>query len=146
MPCQPNDVQKRPDSTASGKSRSQIADMDEVGMEEGIGEEGPDLGAETAGEAPASELRGVVARRNEGEIQQEIEVLVIRQHPLAAGLDEDKHHDDLQGVSGTVRPSALAVLRLTRTARCPPGTRSAVMHFYSVWCFRNRLLDRVNVI
>ena len=68
--------------------------MRDVGMDQCVADEGPDLRSDAAGHAAFQQHRGVVARRNEREQQQKLKILVEAQDEGAHGVDagEDRQH------------------------------------------------------
>ena len=67
------------------------ADMEEVGVEERVGEERPQIGAEAAGKRTAGNEIDVVARRNEGEGQQKAHIFGVGQNQHAQRMHEHQH-------------------------------------------------------
>ncbi len=62
-----------------------------VGMDQRIGDEGPDLGAETALQRATEHDLGVVARRDEGKGKQELDVLIVAQQQRAHSMQQRQH-------------------------------------------------------
>ena len=74
------------------------AEMGPVGMDQRIGDEGPNLGAEAARQRAAEHDRGVVARAGmKREAEQELDVLIVAEQQRAHGMNERQqcqHRDD----------------------------------------------------
>ena len=65
--------------------------MQQVGVDEGVAEESPYVGAEAAGETAGQ--TGVIARRNEGKDQEKLRVLRFGEDPHAQRMNEQQHDD-----------------------------------------------------
>src|SRR5258705_2641434 len=71
--------------------------MHGVAVDECVGDEGPDIGAPPARQRPVHRNRRVVARRDEGEGEQKIDILVTCEQIAAREMHEhahDNHRDD----------------------------------------------------
>ncbi len=67
--------------------------MHQIGVNERVGEKGPQIGGEAARKGARDAGIGAIARRNERKGQKEIDVLVVRQHEHAQGMNENKNAD-----------------------------------------------------
>src|SRR5271163_3439469 len=56
------------------------AQMHEIGMDEGVSKESPQIGAKAAWERAADGKIGAIARRNECEGEEKLQVLLVRQY------------------------------------------------------------------
>ena len=65
--------------------------MQQIGVDEGVGEESPQLGAKAAGKTAGQ--TGVIARRNERKDQQKLGVLRFGEDPHAQRMNEQQHDD-----------------------------------------------------
>src|SRR5713101_6336378 len=83
--------------------------MGQIGVDEGIGEKGPQVGGKTARKDSTQDGFAAIARRNKAEGQDELDVLPIAQEPTAHGMDADKHAEDSNDRSRNVE------YRLSRT-------------------------------
>ena len=66
--------------------------MQQIGVDESIGKEGPQLGAKPAGECAGRKI-SAIACRNERKGQQKLRVLLIGEDPHAQRMNEQKHGD-----------------------------------------------------
>ena len=64
--------------------------MHQVGMQERVGEKGPELRAEPARQSANRDVRAV-ARRNEGEGQQKLQILFVGEREHAQRMHEHQH-------------------------------------------------------
>ena len=73
-------------------------EMHKIGVNERVSEKGPKIGGESAGKCARDADIGAIARRDERKGQKKIDVLVVRQHKHAEGMNENKNadgrHDD----------------------------------------------------
>ena len=67
--------------------------MHEIGVNESVSEEGPQIGGKTAGKCAAMPASAAIARRDEREGQKKIDVLFVGQHEHAEGMNENENAD-----------------------------------------------------
>ncbi len=68
-------------------------DMQEIDVDERVGEERPDIGAEAAGKRIADDRMDIVARRDEGERQEELQILGVGHRQHAHRVHQHEHRD-----------------------------------------------------
>ncbi len=92
------------------------SEMRPVAVDQRVGDEGPDLRAESARHRALRQDRCVVARRNEREQQQKFDVLLRRQHPCAQRVNEHEHREGCGHDGGNVedRLGSSHVVHLSR--------------------------------
>ena len=92
--------------------------MHEIGVDESVSEKGPQIGGETAGKCAADAGIGAVARRDEGEGQKKLDVLLVRQHQHAEDMHEHEHATVAMTTSGTLKMGSRIGVRI-RIAASP---------------------------
>ncbi len=65
--------------------------MQQIGVDEGVAEEGPQIGTEAAGETASQS--SVITRRNERKSQEKLRVLRFGEDPHAQRMNEQEHGD-----------------------------------------------------
>ena len=72
------------------------AEMSPVGMDQRIGDEGPNLGAEAARQRAVEHRRAIVARGDEGKADQKLDVLIVAEQQRAHAMNErqQRQHDE----------------------------------------------------
>ena len=76
--------------------------MRRIGMQEGIGDEGPDVGGGAARKRCAADHRRIVTRRDKGKAQQHFDILLLGQRIDAHQMNQDQHRGQRGETAGHI--------------------------------------------